>query len=123
MMWNEKSFQFVTRQGDTFNPQLPIRDQNGGVVDPDGWEAVYRLIETAGSESIVLERKLSTGGIVTDFDAARGLHYLQPVISKEDSASLTPGRYRCELRITDAAGNRGTAATGVHIIERQFARE
>ncbi len=53
---------------------------------------------------------------MTDFDAARGLHYLQPVISKEDSASLTPGRMLA-TRITDAAGNRGTAGTGVHIIE------
>lgn len=123
MMWNPVSFRFVTRQGDTFNPRLPIRDRDGGAVDPADWEAVYRLIETAGSEAIVLERTLSGGGIVTGFDAARGLHYLQPIISKDDSAELEPGRYRCELRITDAAGNRGTPGTGVHTIERQFARD
>ena len=121
-MWQRVSFEFHTRQGDTFNPVIFITDKNGGVVDPDGWEAVYRMILTAGSESVVLERELSAGGIETGFDAERGLHYLKPVISAEDTANLTPGRYLCELRTTDAAGSTGTAGTGVHIIEREFDR-
>lgn len=122
MMFRPVRFNFRTRQGDTFNPVFPLRDQNGGAVNPDGWEAVYRLIETAGSSSLVLERTISGGGILTGYNAQSGLYYLQPVIAAADTADLDPKRYQCELRVTTSAGTY-TAGEGTHTIERQFHRD
>jgi hypothetical protein len=96
-------------QGDNKNIIISIVDDDGGILNLTGYNAVWCMHEQT-AENIVLQKTTSPGEGITIPDPTNG--ELVIALEQSDTSELTPKIYGYQCEIEDAFGNHATVTTG-----------